>query len=278
MKRKLALILLLCFSLSILAVGCGSKAPKDGDNQPAPKADTSWQDIKDKGEFVVGLDDAFPPMGFRDKNNEIIGFDIELAKEAAKRMGVDVKFQAISWDAKTDELDSGNIDVIWNGLTITEERKNEMLFTDPYIKDYQIIIVPANSPIKTKADLAGKKIGIQAASSAIEAVEADKETFDVIKDNLLQFDTNDMALRDLRGGGLQAVIVDEVVGLYYVQNHPNEFKVLNENFGMEYFGVGLRKGDKAFQAELNKTLAAMKNDGTASRISEKWLGKDIINK
>lgn len=276
LKKKLALILLLCFSLTILLTGCGSNAPKDGENQSAQ--DTSWQDIKDKGEFVVGLDDGFPPMGFRDKNNEIIGFDIELAKEAAKRMGVDVKFQAISWDAKTDELDSGNIDVIWNGLTITDARKKEMLFTEPYIKDYQIIIVPANSAIKTKADLAGQKIGIQAASSAIEAVEADEKTYAAIKDNLLQFDTNDMALRDLRGGGLQAVIVDEVVGLYYIQNHPNEFKVLEENFGMEYFGVGLRKGDKAFQAELNKTLAAMKDDGTASRISEKWLGKDIINK
>lgn len=279
MKRKLALILLLCFSLTMLLTGCGTKTTKDGEDKQAPAAsDASWQDIKDKGEFVVGLDDAFPPMGFRDEKNEIVGFDIDLAKEAAKRMGIEVKFQAISWDAKVEELDSGNIDAIWNGLTITEERKQEMLFTSPYIQDKQIIVVLPDSAIKTKADLAGKKIGIQAASSAIEAVEADQATYKVIKDNLLEFDTNDMALRDLKGGGLQAVIVDEVVGRYYIAKHPNEYKVLDENFGVEDFGVGLRKGDKAFQAELEKALNAMKADGTAAKISQKWFGEDIINK
>lgn len=276
MKRKLAVILLLCFSLSLLITGCGSKESKD-DSSKAP-ADVSWQAIQDKGTFVVGLDDAFPPMGFRDEKNQIIGFDIDLAKEAAKRMGVGVEFQPISWDAKTEELDSGNIDAIWNGLSITEERKKQMIFTTPYIKDRQIIVVLPDSDIKTKADLTGKKIGIQAASSAIDAVKADKATYAAIKDKLLEFDTNDLALRDLKGGGLQAVIVDEVVGRYYIAKHPNEYKVLEDNFGVEDFAVGLRKGDKAFMAELNKALDAMKADGTASEISKKWFGEDIINK
>ncbi|MDD3853462.1 MAG: amino acid ABC transporter substrate-binding protein, partial [Syntrophomonadaceae bacterium] len=249
----------------------------DKSKQPA-QTDTSWQEIQDKGFFVVGLDDAFPPMGFRDEKNEIVGFDIDLAKEAAKRMGIDVKFQAISWDAKEAELDSGNIDAIWNGLTITEERKKNMLFTAPYIQDRQIIVVLPDSDIKTKADLNGKKIGIQIASSAVEAVEADKATYELIKDNLLEFDTNDLAMRDLKGGGLQAVVVDEVVGRYYISKHPNEYRVLEENFGVEDFGVGLRLGDKTFHAELGKALSAMKADGKATEISQKWFGEDIIKK
>lgn len=282
MKRKLATILLLCFTLSLFITGCGNKASqnesKDGSKKTPAATDSSWQEIQDKGTIIVGLDDTFAPMGFRDEKDQIVGFDIDMAKEAAKRMGVKVEFQPISWDAKIEELDSGNIDAIWNGLSITEERKKQMIFTNPYIKSQQIIVVLPNSNIKTKADLKGKKIGIQTGSSAIDAVKADQATYAVIKDNLLQFDTNDLPLRDLKGGGLQAVIVDEVVGRYYILKHPNEYAVLQDNFGTEDYAVGLRKGDKAFQAELNKALNAMKADGTAAEISKKWFGKDIISK
>jgi len=163
--------------------GCSS-ANNDAEKTPAPaQTDTSWQDIQDKGYFVMGLDDAFPPMGFRDEKNEIVGFDIDLAKEVAKRLGVDVKFQTIVWESKLEEINSGNIDVIWNGFSITPERQKEYLFTKPYIKNRQVIVVTADSPIKTKADLEGKKIGIQAGSSAQDAVMADKATYEVIKDN-----------------------------------------------------------------------------------------------
>ncbi|MDD2372396.1 MAG: amino acid ABC transporter substrate-binding protein [Syntrophomonadaceae bacterium] len=278
MKRNLVLILLLCFSLTLVLGGCGS-ANKNAEKNPQPaQTDTSWQDIQDKGYFVMGLDDAFPPMGFRDENNEIVGFDIDLAKEAAKRLGVDVKFQTIVWESKVEEINSGNIDVIWNGFSITPEREEQVLFTKPYIKNRQVIVVTANSPIKNKADLEGKKIGIQAGSSAQDAVLADKATYEVIKDNLLEFDDNVMAMRDLKGGGLDAVVVDIIVGKYYVSKHPGEYKFLEEDFGAEDFAVGLRLTDKAFLAEMNKALDAMKADGTASAISDKWFKEDIINK
>lgn len=275
MRRRIALLLVLGLAMGLF-VGCG-QADNAGSPEPAD-ADTSWQEIQDKGYFIVGLDDAFPPMGFRDDKNEIVGFDIDLAKEAAARMGVEVQFQPISWDAKGEELNSGNIDVIWNGFTITEERKKDFLFTKPYIEDRQIIVVRPDSTIATKADLAGKEVGIQAGSSAIEAVMADAATYETIKDTLREFDSNDMALRDLSGGGLEAVVVDEVVGRYYISKHPGEYKVLDENFGVEAFGVGLRLTDKAFLAELDKALDEMKADGTAAEISNKWFGEDIIKK
>lgn len=274
MRRSLALLVVLCLAMGLL-VGCGQS--DNGTQEPAD-TDTSWQEIQDKGYFIVGLDDGFPPMGFRDENNEIAGFDIDMAKEAASRMGVEVQFQPISWDAKDAELDSGNIDMIWNGFTITEERLQNFLFTKPYIEDHQIIVVRSDSTIASKADLAGKEIGIQAGSSAIEAVQADTATYETIKDSLRQFDTNDMALRDLAGGGLEAVVADEVVGRYYLSKHPDEFKVLEENFGVEAFGVGLRLSDQAFLAELEKALDEMKADGTAAEISNKWFGEDITKK
>ena len=278
MKRNLILILLLCFSLTMVLSGCNS-TKNDAEKTPAPaQTDTSWQDIQDKGYFVMGLDDAFPPMGFRDEKNEIVGFDIDLAKEAAKRLGVDVKFQTIVWESKLEEINSGNIDVIWNGFSVTPERQKEYLFTKPYIKNRQVIVVTADSPIKTKADLEGKKIGIQAGSSAQDAVMADKATYEVIKDNLFEFDDNVMAMKDLKGGGLDAVVVDIIVGKYYVSKHPGEYKFLEEDFGAEDFAVGLRITDKAFLAEMNKALDDMKADGTASEISNKWFNEDIINK
>ncbi|MGE5391251.1 MAG: amino acid ABC transporter substrate-binding protein [Deltaproteobacteria bacterium] len=276
MKKKVAVILAICLALGLLIGGCGSKAGTKEETK-AP-VDSSWTDIKEKGSITVGLDDAFPPMGFRDEKNNIVGFDVDMAKEAAKRMGLKVEFQPIVWETKVEELNGGNIDVIWNGMTITDELKKQILFSTPYMSDHQIIVVTPDSAIKGKADLAGKEIGIQAGSSAIKAVESDKATYEVVKDNLREFESNDLALRDLKGGGVQAVVVDEVVGRYYISKHPGEYKILTDNFGTEDFGVGMRMTDKAFQAQLEKVLNQMKADGTAGKISKEWFGEDIIKK
>lgn len=279
MKRKIAVVLVLCLALGLMLGGCASqsatqKAPDKSDKV----ADTSWDDIKAKGSFTVGLDDNFPPMGFRDEKNNIVGFDIDLAKEAAKRLGVQVKFQPINWDTKVAELNGKNIDVIWNGLTITDELKKQILFTTPYMSDHQIIVVTPDSAVKTKADLVGKKVGVQAGSSAIEAVQQDKAIYEKIKNDLLEFKDYQLALNDLKGGGLQAVVVDEVVGRYSMAKEPKSYKILDDNFRTEDFGVGLRMTDKAFQAQLEKVINDMKKDGTASEISKKWFGEDIIKK
>lgn len=280
MKKRLALILLLCFTLTMVVTGCSSTADtqqdKDTQNQTPVPTDTSFQDIKDQGYFTLGLDDAFPPMGFRDeKTNEIVGFDIDLAKEVAKRMGVEVKFQPVIWDTVTEELSNGNIDVAWNGYTITPARQEKVAFTEPYISDKQIIVVKKDSPLADKKALAGKKVGIQAASSAIEAVEKDKATFESLGE-LVQFDNNVDALMDLKSGRIDAVVVDEVVGRYYLAKHTEDYQVLTEDFGEEDFGVGVRKSDVTFLNELQKALDEMKADGTSKAISEEWFGENLI--
>lgn len=281
MKRKIAVLLVLCLALGLMIGGCANQSAtqKSPDKSDKVVADTSWDDIKAKGSFTVGLDDNFPPMGFRDEKNNIVGFDIDMAKEAAKRLGVQVKFQPINWDTKVAELNGKNIDVIWNGLTITDELKKQILFTSPYMSDHQIIVVAPDSTIKGKADLvAGKKVGVQAGSSAIAAVQADKATYEKIKNDLLEFKDYQLALNDLKGGGLQAVAVDEVVGRYSMAKEPKNYKILSDNFGTEDFGVGMRMTDKAFQAQLEKVINDMKQDGTAGKISQKWFGEDIIKK
>lgn len=149
-KRSILGLMLVVILVAGLFAGCSSNTAKTEKNAN-----------NDDKTFVVGLDDSFPPMGFRDDKNEIVGFDVDLAKEVGKRMGMEVVLQPINWDTKELELDSGNIDVIWNGLTITDERKQAMDFTVPYLENDQVIVVKKDSPIKTKADLAGKNVGVQ---------------------------------------------------------------------------------------------------------------------
>lgn len=270
MKKKILVVLsLVALACTILLAGCGT--------QPST-ADKSLEKIKQAGKFVVGLDDAFPPMGFKDQNGQIIGFDIDLAKEAAKRMGVEVVFKPVDWDGVLLTLNSGEIDAIWNGLTITPEREKQIAFSKPYLTDRQIIVVKkGNTAIKTKKDLAGKVVGLQLGSSSENALNADQATVKSLKE-VKKYEKNTEALTDLKVGRVDAVVVDEVVGRYYIAKQANEFEVLKDNFGEESFGVGIRQADKSFLAEINKVLDEMKADGTAAKISKKWFGEDIITK
>ena len=200
MKKFLSLLLAGIMAATMLA-GCASTSNAD--------------------KFVVGVDDGFAPMGFRDEANEIVGFDIDLAKEAGKRMGKEVIIQPIEWSQKVLELNNDKIDVIWNGFTITEERKQEVLFTRPYLKNNQIIVVAADSDIATKADLAGREVGLQSGSSAMDALSADPINEQIKACS--EYENNVYALNDLKIGRVEAVIVDEVVGKFYVSKEPESF-------------------------------------------------------
>jgi polar amino acid transport system substrate-binding protein len=250
---------------AILLVGCGKQESPQTQAAAKPVAITR---------IVVGLDDNFPPMGFRDKENKLVGFDIDLAREAAKRLGTEVEFKPIDWNAKEAELNGKRVDVLWNGLTITEQRKANIAFTTPYLENRQIVVVTAKSPIKSKADLVGKVVGLQDGSSAVEAVEKDGAAKSVKE--IKKYGDNVAALMDLSTGRLDALVVDEVVGRYYLSKKPGEYVVLEDNFGTEEYGVGVRKDDGELLAKLQKTMDEMKKDGSAGRISTQWFGKDIV--
>ena len=288
MKKGTILFLTLLLVFTLALTGCfgsqnnaaqqpAQQNEQQDEQQPAENKDTSWEDIKARGYFIVGLDDSFPPMGFRDEKNEIVGFDIDLAKAAAEKMGIEVKFQPIVWTNAIMELNNKNVDVIWNDMTITDERKQKINFSKPYLTNRLIIITQADSPINTKADLAGKKVAVQAGSSAADAVKADPEALKSFGE-LVEFGTYTEALMDVSAGRMDAVIIDEVVGRYYIAKEPTRYKVLEDHYGSEQYGIGFRKSDAAFQAELQKAVDALIEDGTAKAISEKWFGADIVLK
>ena len=264
MKKQISVLVVALMAAAMIS-GCGKKEEASAPAAaPAPAA-----------AIVVGLDDNFPPMGFRDEKNALVGFDIDLATEAGKRLGAEVTFKPIDWNAKEAELNGKRVDVLWNGLTITEERKANILFTTPYLENRQIIVVLDNSAIKNKAELAGKVLGVQDGSSAVEAVQKDEATAKSLKE-LKKFPDNVTALMDLSAGRLDARVVDEVVGRYYTAKKSGEYRVLEENFGTEDYGVGTRKDDAELMGKLQKALDDMKKDGSAAAISTKWFGKDII--
>jgi polar amino acid transport system substrate-binding protein len=266
-SRILTFILMLAVSV-FMVTGCGKKAADD----------KAFEKIKEQGFFIVGLDDAFPPMGFRSKDkNEIIGFDIDLANEAAKRLGVKAEFKSVAWDGIIFSLNKGDIDVVWNGMTITEERSKQILFSKPYMNNKQIIMVNKDSEIKTIADLKGKIAGLQLGSSSEKALNTKPEVVKELKE-LKKYENNTLALMDLASKRTDAVIVDEIVGRWSMAQKPGVYVVLEEDLGKEEYGVGIRKTDGSLKEALDKVLDEIKNDETGDKISRKWFGENILVK
>lgn len=254
-------------ALALAGAALVSCAKKDG-------ADNSLKAVMDKKVLVLGLDDSFPPMGFRDENNEIVGYDIDLAKEVARRMGLELKAQPIDWNAKEQELNTGKIDCIWNGFTITEERAKVISFTKPYLKNAQVVVVKADAPYKALADLKGKKVGLQAGSSAAGALDAAAE-FKASLGGVVEFKDNLTALMDLEARGVDAVVMDLLVANDNIVRSGKPYVILSETLAPEDYGVGFRKGDLALTAKVQQTLEEMAKDGTIAKISEKWFKADI---
>jgi polar amino acid transport system substrate-binding protein len=268
MKGKIIKLLYLLLVTVFLASGCGTKKTDD----------KSLEQIKAKGFFIVGLDDQFPPMGFRGQDNkEIVGFDIDLAKEVAKKLGIEVKFQPVAWAGIISSLNKGDIDVVWNGMTITDERKKSIEFSKPYLNNRQIVMVPANSDITTIEMLKEKIVGIQLGSTSEKALNSKPDIANNLK-GLQKYEDNALALTDLSTNRINAVVVDEIVGKWSMAKKPGAYKILNEDMGTELYGVGIRKNDFTFKEALDNALDEVKNSPAGTAISKKWFGEDILIK
>ena len=254
-----------------LFTGCG------GQQQAASSSSGSGSGAGDK--IVVGLDDNFPPMGFKDENNEIVGFDIDLAKEATKRLGREVEFKAIDWSSKEAELKSGRVNVLWNGLDITDKRKENMLFSDPYMDNRQIIFVKKGATgITDEQSLAGKAVGTQSASTAEEYIDG-SDFFKTKVKEVKKYSDFVSAFMDLENGRIDAVIGDEIVGRYYMSKHPDSIDAVDVAVGpVSQFGIAFAKDNQKLRDDVQKVLDEMVKDGTVAKISEKWFGKDITLK
>ncbi len=263
MKKIIALVLTLA---AFMVAGCGG----------AGGGATGGTDGGKK--LVVGLDDNYPPMGFKDEKNEIVGFDVDLAKEAAKRLKREVEFKAIDWSSKEAELKSGRVDVLWNGLDITEKRKENMLFSEPYMDNRQIVFVKKDSGITvaSEADLTGKVVGTQSGGTAEEYLDGEgaavRDTFADFK----KYSDYIAAFMDLENGRLDVIIADEITGRYYMSKHADVFEALDVTVGpISTFGIGFAKDNNDLRDEVQKVLDEMKQEGVTAKISEQWFGKDI---
>lgn len=267
-RKYYAYILIAVLMAAVLLAGCASGSKEASD------VDDSWDKVKDKGQFVMGLDDSFPPMGFRDENNEIAGFDVDTAKEVCSRLGLELVLQPIDWDTKEHELDTGKVDCIWNGFTINDERKEKVLFSEPYMNNRQVLVVKGDATYSKLSDLEGKKLALQAGSSAADALSANEDFKSKLK-QVVEFSENMTALMDLEKGGVDTVLMDEVVANYNITVKNADYKVLDEELALEEYGIGFRKDDAALMTKVQETLNEMAEDGKLAEISTKWIGKDI---
>ena len=258
MKKIFMAALLL---VTMIFAGCGGDSAKTQESK-----------------ITIGLDDEYAPMGFKNEQNEIVGFDVDLAKEAAKRLGSEVEFKAIDWNSKEAELKSGRIDIIWNGLDITPERQENMLFSDPYMDNRQIIFVKKGTDqgIKSETDLAGKIVGTQAGSTAESYI--DKNT--ALKDSFREFKTYGdyvSAFMDLENGRIDTLVCDEIIGRYAMSKQPDKFDALDVTVGpVSEFGFAFSKENQALRDKVQKVFDEMVKDGSAAKISEQWFGANLI--
>lgn len=294
---KQTLVVSTAVAMSVGLAGCGSTTSTSASNETPEAtevasseagetsnettdetaAETNADSTLNKDTLIVGLDDTFAPMGFKDESGEIVGFDVDLAKAMGEKLGKAIEFQSIDWSMKETELNAGNIDFIWNGYSISDERKEQVDFSVPYLKNRQIIITLADSPINTKADLAGKTVAAQTGSTAVDAIEAEPDVLATFNDGKpVTYESNNDVLMDLEAGRVDAAVADEIIVRYYMSKKGEEkFKVLEEDFGDEEYGVGMRKGDTTMVDAFNKAYDELKADGTLAEISKKWFGEDI---
>ena len=258
MKKFFVVALMMLMMLMMMFVtGCGGKQTE---------------------KFVIGIDDEFPPISFRDTQGELIGFDIELAREAAKRLGVEFEFRPIDWDNKREELTSGSIDMIWDGLDITPERKEYMLFSKPYMDDRQILLVKSGNTqgIIVEEDLADKVVGTQVGSTS-ECYLSGKENLRNSFKGYKTYIKFPEAVDALKRGEVDVVVCDEIVARYEMNTNPDQLEIVEVKIGdLTETGIGFRKDNVELRDRVQKAFDEIIADGTAKKISERWFQADLI--
>ena len=279
-KRLLSAVMASAMVLSLAACG-GAKTETTAAETTAEKkeetttAGTTAAETAEAagGTLIVGFDQDFPPMGFVGDNGEYTGFDLDLAKEVASRLGLEYKAQPVAWDSKDMELESGNIDCIWNGFTITG-REDDYTWTTPYMANKQVFVVANDSDIKSQADLAGKVVEVQADSSAEAALKENQDLANTFGQLLTTPDYN-TAFMDLEQGAVDAVAMDVIVAGYQIKQRNADFKILDDSLSEEEYGVGFMKGNTELRDKVQGALEEMAADGTLAKIADEWFGEDV---
>lgn len=271
-KRKGILGLLTLVGMAVMSLaGCTQLASN-------PTVD-NWDKYQQQKSITVGFDNTFVPMGFEEKNGNYAGFDIELAKYVSKKLGITVHFQPIDWDMKETELQNGTIDAIWNGYSATDERREKVAFTIPYMQNTQILVVKKTSGIHSVEDMTGKVLGAQNGSSGMLDFEEHPE---VLKNRVKggdsdQYQSVNEAIIDLKNDRIDALLIDRVYADYYLTTEgiANEYDTIPSGFESESFAVGVRPADKKLLEALNEAFKELYQEGIFQQISQKWFGEDV---
>ena len=271
-KRKGILGLLTLVGMAVMSLaGCTQMASN-------PKVD-NWDKYQQQKSITVGFDNTFVPMGFEEKNGNYAGFDIELAKYVSKKLGITVHFQPIDWDMKETELQNGTIDAIWNGYSATDERREKVAFTIPYMQNTQILVVKKTSGIHSVEDMTGKVLGAQNGSSGMLDFEEHPE---VLKNRVKggdadQYQSVNEAIIDLKNDRIDALLIDRVYADYYLTTEgiADQYDTIPSGFESESFAVGVRPADKKLLEALNQAFKELYQEGVFQQISQKWFGEDV---
>lgn len=277
MKKKLAVVLIAALTVSTMAVGCGSS--KDSSSTDT-KTESSKDSVSNGGDtFTVGFDAEYPPYGYMDDDGEYTGFDLELAQAVCDLEGWTLVKKPINWDSKDMELNSGSIDCIWNGFTMNG-REDEYTFSTPYVDNSQVIVVAENSGIEKLSDLAGKTVGVQAASAALNLLNSEEEggqkaladTFG----SLNEFADYNTAFTELQAGALDALAIDIGVAKYQINSRGDGYKILDETLNTEQYAIGFKKGNTELCDKVNADLKKLAEDGTVEKLAEKYEIADMV--
>ena len=271
-KRKGILGLLTLVGMAVMSLaGCTQLASN-------PTVD-NWDKYQQQKSITVGFDNTFVPMGFEEKDGNYAGFDIELAQYVSKKLGITVHFQPIDWDMKETELQNGTIDAIWNGYSATDERREKVAFTIPYMQNTQILVVKKTSGIHSVEDMTGKVLGAQNGSSGMLDFEENPE---VLKNRVKggdadQYQSVNEAIIDLKNDRIDALLIDRVYADYYLTTEgiADQYDTIPSGFESESFAVGVRPADKKLLEALNQAFKELYQEGIFQQISQKWFGEDV---
>lgn len=270
MKLKKIILGMAAVLTLVTLTACGKKEAS---------GDDSWKTIEEDKKVTIGLDDTFVPMGFKDKDGKIVGFDVDLAKAVFKEYGIKADFQPIDWSMKENELENGTIDLIWNGYTVTKSREKKVLFTDPYAQNEQILITKKDSGITSAEGMKDKILGAQEGSSGYEAFNNETKTLkDIVKENdATLYASFNEAMIDLENGRIDGLLIDKVYADYYLKQAGklDAYNIFSVGFKNEDFAVGARKGDKELVKKINSAFKELQDNGKYAEISKKWFGEEL---
>ena len=271
-NKKIALVLVSLLTLFLTA--CTQKASD-------PKQD-NWDKYQEQGSITIGFDNTFVPMGFEEMNGQYTGFDIDLAEAVSEKLGFKVQFQPIDWDMKETELQNGTIDAIWNGYSATDERREKVAFSIPYMENQQVLVAKKSQQIHSVEEMKDKTLGAQAGSSGYLDFEAQPDLLkNRVKDQKAnQYQSFNEALIDLKNDRIDALLIDRVYANYYLQSEGilNDYNVFSAGFESESFAVGVRAADKRLLTALNQSFIELYQEGKFQEISQKWFGEDVATK